>query len=141
MAAQASLTLRNQEQGVGLGDKAALYQVTASRIRVADMRLSADIGVHPEEAATAQDLIVDVTLDVLPPPTDQLSDAVDYTDIESKARWLASTRIGLIETFARRLAEQCLDHSFVIEAEVRVKKPGALANGLASAHITLRKTE
>lgn len=38
---------------------------------------------------------------------------------------------------ARRLAEACLDHPAVIEADVLIEKPEALAGGVASARVVV----
>jgi dihydroneopterin aldolase len=108
-------------------------------VRVRDIRVAADIGVHPHEIGRAQALIVEVRLGLTPLAIDQLSETVDYNDVVAYALALGQERISLIETFARRLAEACLAHSRVLQAEVTVEKPGVMPNGQTSARVVLRR--
>ncbi|HEX7759339.1 MAG TPA: dihydroneopterin aldolase [Caulobacteraceae bacterium] len=107
---------------------------------VRDLSVTADIGVHAHEVGRPQSLIVNVTLRVRPPASDQLAETIDYTDVVSAAQSLANQRIGLIESFAHRLATACLRHPAVEEADVLIEKPGALADGLAGARVVLERT-
>ena len=108
------------------------------QVQVRDIRVAADIGVHPHEIGRAQALTVEVRLSLATFAADQLSATVDYNDVVTHALALGCERIALIETFARRLAEACLAHPGVLEADVTVEKPGVLPNGAVSARIVLR---
>jgi dihydroneopterin aldolase len=55
----------------------------------------------------------------------------------AEAEALAGGHLGMIEVFARTLAERCLALGPVREAIVWVKKPQALPCGLASVRVTL----
>ncbi|MBB4641671.1 dihydroneopterin aldolase [Rhizorhapis suberifaciens] len=108
------------------------------KIIVRDIRLAADIGVYAHEIGRLQALTVHVALQVLAQKSDRLADTIDYNVIVAHASALATQRIDLIETFAQRLALACLDHPPVLEVEVQVEKPGALANGMASAQVVMK---
>jgi 7,8-dihydroneopterin aldolase/epimerase/oxygenase len=108
-----------------------------SEVLVRDIRVAGDIGVFAHEFGRVQALIVDVRLGIVPVRDDSLNSTIDYNDVVEHAMVLGRERIALIETFARRLAERCLTHPRVLEAEVQVKKPGALTNGVAAARVVL----
>lgn len=108
-------------------------------IRVEDIRVAADIGVHAHEMGRRQTLVVGVSVAIRPVERDELGDTLDYNLILAAALALAEQRTALIETYARQLARACLDHPGVLHADVRVEKPGALANGLASTQLGLSR--
>lgn len=109
-------------------------------LRVRDIRVAADIGVHAHEIGRPQLLAVDVRLSIIPPSKDQLGETIDYNRIVEYAVELGGMRLSLIETFARRLGEACLATPGVLEADVTVEKPGALPNGLASSRVVLKRS-
>lgn len=111
--------------------------VRLSAVTVRNLPVMADIGVYPHEIGFPQELIVHVTLRVRPARAERLEETLDYTAVVAAAQALASERIGLIESFAYRLAEACLRHPVVEEADVLVEKPGALIAGLAGARVVL----
>lgn len=108
-------------------------------ICVGDIRVAADIGVHAHEMGRKQALIVAVTVTIRPVERDELSGTLDYNFIVTAALALAGRRTALIETYARQLALACLDNPGVLRVDVRVEKPGALANGLASTQLRLSR--
>lgn len=114
------------------------HHVTDTWVAVRNIKVIADIGVYPHEIGVGQELTIHVRLRLPPVVDDRLSATVDYAEIVARASTLGLQRIALIETFARKLAEACLDDARVIEVEVEVEKPGALQNGLASVLVTLR---
>jgi dihydroneopterin aldolase len=109
-----------------------------SEISVTDINVLADIGILPHEIGKSQPLLISVTLTVIPPSGDLFDTAFNYANIVAFANKLAATRIALIETFAARLAQACLDHPLVLESDVTVRKPNALQNCMAGARVTLR---
>lgn len=108
-----------------------------TRVAVRDLPILADIGIHAHEIGRRQPLIVSVTLEMEPVGEDRIEATADYRQIARAAEALGETRIALIEIFARRLAEACLDLPGVRSAEVSVDKPQALPAGMASAAIRL----
>lgn len=115
--------------------------VTCSTIWLRDLEIMADIGAYHHEIGIPQRLNVSVVLHVLAPEADVIEQAYDYTNIRDQARALGDERIVLIETFARRLGEGLLAHPLVMQAEVRIEKPGALAGCVAGAQVTVRDVD
>ena len=127
------ITAEGAASGAHGGPADVLHEVI-----VRDIRLAADIGVHAHEIGRRQALMVHVRLKVRPVTLDLLDHTIDYNAIVAHAAALAGERIALIETFGRRLAGACLRHAGVMEADIVVEKPGALANGVASAHVVMK---
>ena len=101
--------------------------VTASKVFVTGLKVQADIGVYRHEIGRVQPLIVDVELDVPTNASDRLAETLNYEAILAAAQALAASgHIGLVETFAHRLAEACLKDTRVTRARVRIEKPLAL---------------
>ncbi len=110
----------------------------ATKVFVRDLAIEAAIGVHDHELGRRQPLIVEVELDVETSGGRALADTVDYNLIVGHALAIAAAgHIGLVETYARRLADACLGDARVIRARVRVEKPQALApqRGVAGVEI------
>ncbi|AIT81893.1 dihydroneopterin aldolase (plasmid) [Novosphingobium pentaromativorans US6-1] len=106
-----------------------------SQVGVSDLRVAADIGVHSHEIGRRQTLVISVIADIVTPREDALAETIDYNRIVEYAQDLARERICLIETYAARLADLCLQSDLVVRVEVSVQKPAALLNGLASTRI------
>lgn len=100
---------------------------------VRGLTLEAGIGIHDHELGRLQRLVIDVTLDLSPAPIERLGDTVNYETVAAAARAIVSEgHVGLVETFAQRLATACLNDSRVRRCSVRIEKPGAL-HGAAAA--------
>lgn len=100
---------------------------------VRGLRVEAGIGVHDHEQGRLQSLIIDVTLELAPTPVERLADTVNYETVAEAARTIAAAgHVGLVETFAERLAKACLNDGRVRRCTVRIEKPGAL-DGAAAA--------
>ncbi len=114
----------------------------ATKVFVRGLAVEAAIGVHAHEQGRFQPLIVDVELDVEAGAGQALVDTVDYSLIVDHAVAIAAGgHIGLVETYARRLAEACLAEARVTHVRVRVEKPQALAprTGFAGVEITANR--
>lgn len=112
--------------------------VTASTVvHVRDFQVDADIGVRSHEIGVPQPLILSVSIETADPVDDNIDTAFDYSLVFVVAEALARQRIGLIETFARRLAEACLEHPLAYSATVSIAKPRALPRGLAGVTVSL----
>ncbi|WP_292104678.1 dihydroneopterin aldolase [Brevundimonas sp.] len=99
---------------------------------VRGLEVQAGIGVHDHEQGRLQTLVIDVSLELGAGDVDGLSDTVNYETVAEAARAIvAAGHVGLVETFADRLALACLDDPRVRAARVRVEKPGALAGTIA----------
>ena len=108
---------------------------------VKGLRVEAGIGVYDHEHDRLQTLVIDVTLDLGPAEVHGLSDTINYETVAASARRIiAEGHVGLVETFAERLALHCLEDARVRAVTVRVDKPGALdaADG-AGCELTYRR--
>ena len=99
---------------------------------VRGLEVEAGIGVYDHEQGRLQRLVIDVTLELEPRPIERLSDTINYETVANAARAIAAEgHVGLVETFADRLARACLADRQVRRAMVRIEKPGALVDVVA----------
>ena len=100
---------------------------------VRGLTVEAGIGVHDHELGRLQTLVIDVTLELAPAAVERLADTINYETVAQAARAIvAEGHVGLVETFAERLALACLTDARVRRCAVRIEKPGAL-DGAAAA--------
>jgi dihydroneopterin aldolase len=112
--------------------------LAASKVFVTGLKVQAEIGVYRHEIGRVQPLIVDVELDVPTDGSDRLADTVNYETILKAAQDLAAEgHVHLVETFAHRLAERCLQDARVARARVRIEKPLALAPDAVGAGVEI----
>lgn len=112
--------------------------LTASRVFVTGLQVQAEIGVYRHEIGRVQPLIVDVELDVPTNASDRLAETLNYETILSAAQALAAEgHVDLVETFAHRLANRCLEDARVSRARVRIEKPLALAPHAVGAGVEI----
>nr|WP_314437089.1 dihydroneopterin aldolase [uncultured Brevundimonas sp.] len=94
---------------------------------VRGLEVEAGIGVYDHEQGRLQRLVIDVSLELEPQPIERLADTINYETVANAARAIAAEgHVGLVETFAERLARACLEDRRVHRATVRIEKPGAL---------------
>jgi len=94
---------------------------------VRGLRIEAGIGVYDHEHGRLQLLVIDVSLDLGAHPVEHLRDTINYETVAQAARDIAGEgHVGLVETFAERLALACLKDPRVRRVMVRIEKPGAL---------------
>jgi dihydroneopterin aldolase/D-erythro-7,8-dihydroneopterin triphosphate epimerase len=100
------------------------------RLLIDDLLVRCILGVTAEERREKQDVRVSVALgtDVREAArTDSLEHAVDYRALKKRlARELEASSYHLVEALAERVAAICLEDPRVLEARVRVEKPGSL---------------
>lgn len=102
-------------------------------VHVRGLTIQAGIGVYDHEQGRLQTLVVSVRLTLAPQSVERLSDTVNYETVAAAARAIAvEGHVGLVETFAQRLALACLDDPRVRRAEVTIDKLGALAGAEAA---------
>ena len=98
----------------------------ALTVFVRGLAVEAGIGVYDHEHGRLQRLVIDVTLELTPAPIERLSDTINYEAVAEAARAIvAEGHIGLVETFAERLALALLEDLRVRRCTVRSDKPGA----------------
>ena len=94
---------------------------------VRGLTVAAGIGVHEHEHGRMQTLVIDADLELTPHRVERLGDTVNYELVGKAAQGIVDAgHIGLVETFAERLAVACLDQVHVRRVRVRIGKPGAL---------------
>jgi len=108
---------------------------------VRGLTVEAGIGVYDHEHGRLQTLVIDVALTLDPAPVERLADTINYETVAEAARAIvAAGHVGLVETFAERLAEACLSDPRVRRAAVRIEKPGALQGAAAAGcEVTLAR--
>lgn len=115
-----------------------MSRLVASKVFVKGLQVQAEIGVYRHEIGRVQPLIVDVELDVPTSAADRLADTINYETLLKAAQDLAAEgHIQLVETFAHRLAERCLEDGRVARARVRIEKPLALAPHAVAAGVEI----
>jgi 7,8-dihydroneopterin aldolase/epimerase/oxygenase len=99
-------------------------------IRILDLPLRCRIGVPDAERAAAQELRLDLALqlDIKPAAdADDFSQTIDYAAVAGLAQRLASSRDRrLIETLAEELAAAILAEFPAQSVRLTIRKPGAL---------------
>ena len=108
---------------------------------VRGLEVAAGIGVHDHELGRLQRLVIDVSLDLAPAAIERLADTINYETIAEAALAIAAEgHVGLVETFAERLALAMLADPRVRRCSVRIEKPGALDGAVApGCEVTLAR--
>lgn len=108
---------------------------------VRGLEVAAGIGVHDHELGRLQRLVIDVSLELTPAAVERLADTINYETVAEAARAIAAEgHVGLVETFAERLALACLSDARVRRCTVRIEKPGALDGATApGCEVTLAR--
>ena len=112
----------------------------SAKVFVRGLTVEAEIGVHAHEEGRSQPLVVDVEMDVVAPAAGwrSIGETVNYERVGEHARAIAEAgHIGLVETFAWRLANACLGEARVVRVRVRVEKPMALAPQAQAAGVEI----
>jgi dihydroneopterin aldolase len=113
-------------------------KILVTKVFVRGLKVEAEIGVYEHEQGRRQPLIVDVELDVAAAGWRHLADTVNYEHVVTAAQAIAAAgHIGLVESFAQRLADACFEEPRVLRARVRVEKPEALAPHAAAAGVEI----
>lgn len=119
--------------------RAGFMQV--SRVGISDLYVEADIGINPDEIGVRQTLIVDITAELRTNTVDDLCATIDYRTLAEIVERIAAERTGLIETFAQKIADAVIAGHPTVELRVRVRKPGAIAHGIAETELALWRRE
>jgi len=108
---------------------------------VRGLEVAAGIGVHDHELGRLQRLVIDVSLELTPAVIERLADTINYETVAEAARAIAADgHVGLVETFAERLALAMLADARVRRCKVRIEKPGALDGAAApGCEVTLAR--
>jgi dihydroneopterin aldolase len=116
----------------------AANTLVSAKIFVRALSVVAQIGVYDHEHGHGQPLVIDAELDLDISEPERLAETVNYEIIAQTARAIADTgHIGLVETYAWRLATALLEDPRVLRARVRVEKPNALAPDAEAAGVEI----
>jgi dihydroneopterin aldolase/D-erythro-7,8-dihydroneopterin triphosphate epimerase len=100
------------------------------RILIKDLTARCILGVSAEERREKQDVVINIALTAdlrKAGRSDRFEDAVDYRALKKKVlAAVEASSYRLVEALAERIAEICLEHPAVEQAEVTVEKPSAL---------------
>jgi dihydroneopterin aldolase len=114
------------------------------RIIIPEYRISCFVGVSKEERDAAQDVLIDVELQLDLSPAGRADEFALTVDYDAVCKTVA-TAVGrrprkLIETIAEEVAEVLLADYPVQAVKVQVKKPGALAHrGIPYAAVAVER--
>ena len=134
MAASSPLPFPGVDAGPGIRREGLI-------VFVRGLEVAAGIGVHDHELGRLQRLVIDVSLELTPAAIERLADTINYETVAEAARAIAAEgHVGLVETFAERLALACLSDGRVRRCTVRIEKPGALDGATApGCEVTLAR--
>jgi dihydroneopterin aldolase len=106
------------------------------RVFIRDLRLEAHIGAYEKEQGRAQQITIDLEIEVIEPSdpvSDRLEDVVCYNKLTRGIKAIiAEGHIKLVETLAERVAELALSHPMVYSVIVRIEKPNAIPEAAAA---------
>lgn len=97
-----------------------------TQLIIRDLRLDMSIGIHSREKERRQSVVVNIVLDTMTPQAwreDRHENVVCYDGIVAAIKAMSqSGHVNLVETFAERIAQYCLEVPGILAAEVRVEK-------------------
>ncbi len=112
--------------------------IVATTVFVRGLTIEAHIGLYPHEQDRAQPLVIDADLAIAPRAGEDVTHTVNYERVARHARAIAAAgHIGLVETFAERLARALIAEPRVVRVRLRVEKPLALAPHAAAAGVEI----
>jgi dihydroneopterin aldolase len=110
-----------------------------TKVFVRGLTVEAEIGIYAHERGRLQPLRVEVEVELEAGGGRRgLADTINYETIVAHALAIAGGgHIGLVESYAQRLADACIAEPRVRLARVRVEKPEALAPQSAVAGVEI----
>ena len=108
-------------------------KVEEQRILIEDLELKMFIGVYDHEKQQKQRVLVSAEIDVIPPQNwraDNVSNILSYADVIDLINTISEEdkHIELVETFAEKIIEKCLQFPEAQSMSVTVKKPDIVDN-------------
>lgn len=98
-----------------------------TKILVHDLQLDMHIGIYDHELKAAQRVLVCVEATIRDNPNwdaDAIENTFSYEDVVNAANDIAARgHINLVETYAERIAEFCLQNPLVMAVKIIIKKP------------------
>ena len=101
------------------------------------------LGIHPEELAAPQRVIVSVRMEVVyptPPAEDRIDAVLDYDFVRSGIQALVAERhFHLQETLCEAIAALCLRDARVEQVTVRTSKPDIYPDAAVGCEVVRRR--
>lgn len=111
-----------------------------SKMFIKDLVIHATHGVYDHEKTTAQNFIINLTLEVDTPDaftSDNVDDTVDYSKIRDDIIAITTNNsFDLIERLADEIITHVLADARITEATVSIDKPDAFESGIPGIQIT-----
>ncbi|MEL6999148.1 MAG: dihydroneopterin aldolase [Pseudomonadota bacterium] len=118
--------------------------IPADRIFLSNYERAFEVGAYAEEHGVTQRVRFDIALEVTRNTAhidDQVPRVVSYDDlVQAIEDLIAGPRINLLETFAERLAEQCLVDPRARRVHIRIEKLDRLDGAGLGVEITRIRT-
>jgi dihydroneopterin aldolase len=95
-----------------------------TQIIVRDFKISAYIGIYPEEHDAKQNICINVTIELTDYKIqhDNIEDTVSYESIVNEIRKQSELHFNLVETLAEELAKFCLTDKRVDSVTIQIEK-------------------
>ena len=111
-----------------------------TKILVSDLQINMHIGIYDHEKKAVQKVLLSVEAAISNNPdwqSDSIEKTFSYEEIVKAANDIAARgHINLVETYAERIADFCLESPLVTAVKVTVKKPDIFpAAGFAGVEI------
>ena len=111
-------------------------------IFIHQLRVTAIVGIHRDERAAAQPVVLDIELyndNQRVYTSNQINDTIDYSDVARRVSQLvAEGRFELLETMAQAIADMLLAAYPAVRVQVQVAKPRAVG-AAASAGVRITR--
>lgn len=115
--------------------------MTNYKIHLKDFGLSMGIGIHDDEKARSQKIIIDLSLTCALPAHFSIERVVDYDQLCQQITALCHQRhYDLLEELAETITSHCLTLPQVVAATITITKPDALG-GAAIPMISWQKSK
>ena len=112
-------------------------------IRLEGLEVSMGLGIHPEERAAPQRVVIDVEMECAypRPPEDSIDAVVDYDFLRAGIREIVESRhFELQETLCEEIALLALDDPRVRTVRVRTLKPDFYPDAAVGCEIVRART-
>jgi len=106
------------------------------------LEVAMGLGIHPEERARPQRVVLDVSMECAYPgvPEDRIEAVVDYDFLREAIRALVESRhFELQETLCDEVARLALRDARVLSVRVRSMKPDIYPDARIGCEVTLRR--
>lgn len=109
-------------------------------VRAERISLMASVGIYKGEKDKRQEIIFNITAEVLEPDEDRIGETIDYRALVRQAEELTRERhFELIETIACELGRRLIAQAAILSLDIELYKPAAIAPAMASVRYRIAK--